>query len=151
MQYYYNRKDLPLSTSVINAYIVQVLCNQAVASMRCTEALVSFEISCFFFVFFCLCISYQRVWFFRCFGLRKGMVCALEYYYTVRPTNSCIFLYYKVIIHKIPYCFVPVWVYSTLVIIITLGRHIFWIYDGALCNLLYSVDFWAWNFAVLYL
>ena len=52
MQYYYNRKDLPLSTSVINAYIVQVLCNQAVASMRCTEALVSFEISWFFLSFF---------------------------------------------------------------------------------------------------
>jgi len=52
MQYYYNSKDLPLSTSVINAYIVQVLCNQAVASMRRTEALVSVEISWFFFVFF---------------------------------------------------------------------------------------------------
>jgi len=90
MQYYYNSKDLPLSTSVINAYIVQVLCNQAVASMRRTEALVSVEISWFFFCLFCLCISYQKVWFFRCFGLRKGMVCALEYYYTVRPTNSCI-------------------------------------------------------------
>ena len=49
------------------------------------------------------------------------------------------FLYSKITVRKIHYCIVPV--YSILVIILTLGRHVFCIYDGALFNVFFSVEF----------
>ena len=44
-------------------------------------------------------------------------------YYTAIPANSYIFIYSKVTVLKIHYCFFPVCI--ILVIILTLGRHVF--------------------------